>query len=141
MVIFTDGACSGNPGPAGLGVYCPETDYERSEYLGNATNNIAELLAISRAIDLIETRLERSVIFTDSIYAIGVLTKDWRVKANLELVRQITNQLERVARRIECVDYAIDLKHVRGHRGNPGNEKADELATRAVRTQTTEISS
>lgn len=140
MVIFTDGACSGNPGPAGLGVYCPETDYERSEYLGNATNNIAELLAISRAIDLIETRLERSVIFTDSIYAIGVLTKDWRVKANLELVRQITNQLARVAQQIGGT-YAIELKHVRGHCGNVGNEKADELATRAVRTQTTEISS
>ena len=140
MVIFTDGACSGNPGPAGLGVYCPETDYERSEYLGNATNNIAELLAISRAIDLIETRLERSVIFTDSIYSIGVLTKDWRVKVNLELVRQITNQLARVAQQIGGT-YAIELKHVRGHCGNPGNEKADELATRAVRTQTTEISS
>src|SRR5580692_3511199 len=86
---YTDGACSGNPGPAGCGVVLVSPAgkmHEGFEYLGEATNNVAELTAILRAVEWLPPRAHGIVVHTDSQYAIGVLQKGWKAKVNQELV-------------------------------------------------------
>ncbi|MGD0677010.1 MAG: ribonuclease H [Polyangiaceae bacterium] len=128
-VAFTDGACSGNPGPAGCGVVLVAPDgkmLEKSEYLGQATNNVAELTGILRAVEWIPTEAKAIVVRTDSQYAIGVLQKGWKAKANQELVERTKRAVQ--ARRAHLV-------YVPGHQGVALNERADELAREAVQTR------
>jgi ribonuclease HI len=126
IIAYTDGACSGNPGPAGLGVVVVLTTgrVERYEYLGQATNNVAELTAILRALEEID-RGTAAVIHTDSQYAIGVLQKGWKAKANAELIATLREELK--------AHRGIRLQYVKGHAGIPLNERADELARQAIR--------
>jgi ribonuclease HI len=130
-IAYTDGACSGNPGPAGSGVVLVSPDgkmHEGREYLGEATNNVAELTAILRALEWIPREARAILVHTDSQYAIGVLQKGWKAKANGELVARTKRVLqERGAR----------LSYVPGHAGVPLNERADELARQAITTRTT----
>jgi ribonuclease HI len=128
VIAYADGACSGNPGPAGLGVVVidGQTRMEISENLGQATNNIAELTAIERVLDAVPELGRPLVIHTDSAYAIGVLSKGWKAKANVPLIERVR---DRLAKRP-----ATRLVHVRGHSGIELNERADELAREAVRT-------
>jgi len=128
IVAYADGACSGNPGPAGLGVVILEgaTPTEMGGPLGQATNNIAELTAIDRVLDVVSDPGKPLVIYTDSAYAVGVLSKGWKAKANLALIGRVR---DRLAKRP-----ATRLVHVRGHAGIELNERADELAREAVRT-------
>src|SRR5690606_30830355 len=95
IIVYADGACSGNPGPAGLGVVIMDGDERRelSEYLGEGTNNIAELTAIKRAAEALAGRDEPIHMFTDSSYSIGVLTKGWKAKKNPELVASVKRAL------------------------------------------------
>jgi ribonuclease HI len=123
--VYADGACSGNPGPAGLGIVLVAPGgrtLEGYEYLGTATNNIAELTAILRAAELVP-RADAFVLHTDSQYSIGVLTKGWKAKANQELVANVKSALAKRAAR---------LVYVPGHAGVPLNERADALAREAV---------
>jgi ribonuclease HI len=128
VIAYADGACSGNPGPAGLGVVMLDDtqQVEVSEHIGVGTNNIAELSAIGRALDLVPDPHRALVIYTDSGYAIGVLSKGWKAKANTALVAQLRARLAERS--------AVRFVHVRGHAGVPLNERADELAREAVRT-------
>jgi ribonuclease HI len=124
--VYADGACSGNPGPAGLGIVLLAPDGKRLEgyeYLGSATNNIAELTAILRAAEIVPTGAA-AVVHTDSQYSIGVLTKGWKAKANQELIASVKTALS--TRR------GWQLRYVPGHAGVPLNERADELAREAV---------
>jgi len=131
IVIYTDGACSGNPGPAGIGVLVerPDQTIEISEFLGSGTNNIAELSAILRALQtLLPEDRDRAIhLYTDSGWSLGVLVGGWKAKANLELLDQIKLELEKYPR--------IELLKVRGHAGHAGNEEADRLATQATRRE------
>lgn len=125
-IAYTDGACTGNPGPAGCGtiVIAPGGKIRESyAYLGEATNNIAELTAILNALAATPAH-EPLVLHTDSQYAIGVLTKGWKAKANTELIERIRKALDK--RRVRFV-------YVPGHAGVPMNERADELARQAIR--------
>ncbi len=131
IVVYTDGACSGNPGPAGIGVYMqrPETTLELSEYIGSGTNNIAELTAILRALEQI-TEAEQGArihLYTDSGWSLGVLIGGWKAKTNLELIEAIRAQMERLPK--------LELLKIKGHAGHPGNEEADHLATQATRRE------
>jgi ribonuclease HI len=130
-IAYTDGACSGNPGPAGSGVVLVAPGgkmHEGLEYLGQATNNVAELTAILRAIEWIPADASAVVVHTDSQYAIGVLQKGWKAKANVELIARTKRAVqERGAR----------LVYVPGHQGVPLNERADELAREAIATRST----
>lgn len=124
--VYVDGACSGNPGPAGLGIVLVASDgkmLEGYEYLGSATNNVAELTAILRAAELVPFGVP-AVVHTDSQYSIGVLTKGWKAKANQELIASVKSAL--ASRR------GWHLRYVPGHAGVPLNERADELAREAV---------
>lgn len=96
---------------------------EVSEYLGHGTNNIAELTAILRALQMVPA--ERPLLVrTDSQYSIGVLQKGWKAKANVQLVADIKNALaERRSTR---------LLYTPGHAGVELNEAADRLARMAI---------
>jgi ribonuclease HI len=126
LVAYTDGACSGNPGPAGLGAVLLEHGGRRelSEFLGIGTNNVAELTAILRALEAVGRSAEQMVVHTDSQYAIGVLTKGWKAKANVQLIADIKERMRNFPK--------LQLVYVRGHAGVPLNERADELARNAV---------
>lgn len=126
VLAYADGACSGNPGPAGLGVVARFDDRQRelSEYIGEATNNIAELTAILRAVEFAAELGRPLRLYTDSQYSIGVLTKGWKAKANKDLVASVR---EAIATHADT-----QLFHVRGHQGIKLNERADELAVLAV---------
>ena len=137
--VWTDGACSGNPGPMGIGVVvlADGARKELGEYLGVGTNNIAELTAIERGLDLVAelpppaapaggaaARMRRVRIYTDSGYAIGLLGKGWKAKANQELVA-------RLRKRVDAVPNLEWIK-VPGHAGVPENERCDQLARDAI---------
>lgn len=131
IVAFSDGACTGNPGPAGSGAVVKLPDgrtLERSRALGQATNNVGELTAIVLALELLEeagiAADAPTALFTDSQYAIGVLQKGWKPKANLELIDTVRTGLRRRPK--------LELHWVAGHVGIPENERADELARRGV---------
>ncbi len=128
-VAYTDGACSGNPGPAGAGVVLVSPEgkmHEGLEYLGLATNNVAELTAILRAAEWIPAAAVAAVVHTDSQYAIGVLQKGWKAKANRELVAKTKQAVGKCQAR---------LAYVPGHSGVPLNERADALAREAIATR------
>lgn len=124
--VWTDGACTGNPGPAGLGVVIidGETKRELSEYLGDGTNNIAELMAIFRGLEEVTDKQRPVIVYSDSAYSIGLLTQNWKAKANTALVEKLRALTRQFA----------DLKFVKvaGHAGIALNERVDELARGAV---------
>lgn len=129
-VCFTDGACKGNPGPAGAGavVKLPDgTVYERYAALGVATNNVGELSAIGLALDLLdEAHFPEDVqaeICTDSKYTFGLLELGWKAKSNADLVARLRKQL---------ATRKVRLHWVAGHVGIPENERADALANEGV---------
>jgi ribonuclease HI len=131
LEVWTDGACSGNPGPMGIGVVVLDGQARRElgEYLGTGTNNIAELTAIERGLDIAEelaggdpTRPVR--VYSDSAYAIGLLSQGWKAKANQELVARIRRRLAELPK--------VQFVKVAGHAGVPENERCDELATQAI---------
>jgi ribonuclease HI len=130
VIAYADGACSGNPGPAGLGVVLIDGKrrVEISEYLGVGTNNIAELTAVLRALG--EADAHRPLmIYTDSQYTIGVLQKGWKAKANTVLIAELKKALG--------THEAARLAYVPGHAGVILNERADALAREAVTAKKT----
>src|SRR5262245_53980130 len=127
--VWTDGACTGNPGPAGLGVVVIDGDERRElgEYLGEGTNNIAELTAIERGLAMVRDKRRPVVVYSDSAYAIGLLSKNWKAKANVELVARI--------RALAAGFDDLRFVKVPGHAGVPENERCDELARTAILTR------
>jgi ribonuclease HI len=127
ICVFTDGASSGNPGPSGIGVVLRYGGHEKeiSQFIGQATNNIAELKAIDAGLSALKNRHIPVRLFTDSKYAYGLLMLNWKPKKNRQLVESIKKKMA------EFQDLKI-LK-VKGHSGHPENEKADYLATSAIK--------
>ena len=127
VCIYTDGASFGNPGPSGIGIVLSygKHDKEISRYIGIATNNIAELEAIRTGLlELKNTDLPVR-LFTDSSYAHGVLVQGWKARKNQDIIGSIINIISKFN----------DLKifKVKGHSGIKGNERADFLATSAIK--------
>jgi ribonuclease HI len=123
---WTDGACFGNPGPSAAGALLrfKKREKELRLYLGEGTNNTAELEAIRLALLAIKDRTLPVDLHTDSAYALGVLTLGWRPKVNREMVTEIR----------ELVQSFEDLRiiKVKGHAGVEENERVDELAKQAI---------
>ncbi len=125
--IYTDGASSGNPGPAGIGVLFKHGKYKKeiSRYIGETTNNIAELTAIKTALEELK-RVDLPVcIFSDSSYSIGALTENWKLKKNKELILTIQGLMAKFN--------DLTFIKVKGHAGIKENEVADFLATSAIK--------
>lgn len=127
LVMFTDGASSGNPGPSGIGVLMRFRQHEKeiSAYIGKATNNIAELKAILAGLRAVTDKDLPVRVFTDSNYAYGLLVLGWKARTNIGLVEKI---------RLEMTQFAdLEIHKIKGHAGHEGNERADRLATGAVK--------
>lgn len=127
IFIYTDGASSGNPGPSGIGILLRFKDHEKeiSRNIGEATNNIAELEAIKTALLELKHYDYPVRLFTDSSYACGVLTLGWKARKNKGLINSIKKLISKFS--------DLQLIKVRGHDGFDGNEKADFLATSAIK--------
>lgn len=124
--VYTDGACRGNPGAAGLGVVLRFGPHfrEMRQFLGTTTNNVAELMAIKVGLEQIKKPQMPVRIYTDSRYALGVLTGDYKARANRALVREIQAVLEGFP--------DVRFEWVKGHAGTPLNERVDALANLAI---------
>lgn len=130
--IWVDGACSGNqfhgPQPMGGGIVARSDGHERewSLFLGHGTNQLAEILVVSEALLRVRNRPEANVtVYSDSQYAIGLLTLSWKPKANVEAVEQARSLIA------ECRSFR--MVKVAGHSGHDANERADRLAVCAIR--------
>ncbi|THF55895.1 ribonuclease HI [Pseudothauera rhizosphaerae] len=135
--IFTDGACSGNPGPGGWGAILRAGAHEKELWGGepHTTNNRMELLAVIRALNALKRPVDARV-HTDSQYVqkgISEWIHNWKARgwktAAKEPVKNadLWQALDDAARR-----HKVDWIWVRGHAGHPENERADALARRGV---------
>jgi ribonuclease HI len=125
--LWSDGACSGNPGPAGAGTVLLFGDRrkEMSTWLGEGTNNVAELVAVLQGLEALRLPVRRKlVVHTDSKYVIGVVAQGWKARANGELVQQLRERLDGIG--------GVVWHWVRGHEGVELNERCDALARLAI---------
>ncbi|MCB2174788.1 MAG: ribonuclease HI [Actinomycetales bacterium] len=135
--IWTDGACKGNPGPGGWGAWLRTGDHERELFGGErlTTNNKMELTAVIEGLRAL-TRPCSVTIHVDSTYVMngvqrwmpgwkrnGWRTADKKPVKNLDLWQALDAELAR---------HEVRWAWVKGHSGDPGNERADALANRGV---------
>ncbi len=137
VVIYTDGACRGNPGPGGWGALLSLGARVREIAGAEAltTNNRMELMAAIRALEALKRRVPVE-LYTDSQYVLKGITewvggwkaRGWRTADKKPVKNQdLWERLDALA-----AEHAIDWHWVRGHDGNPGNERADALANEAI---------
>jgi ribonuclease HI len=122
--VFTDGSCG--KGMMGIGIYIHYKGkrIRYGKYLGAGTNQQAELHAIKESLlKLKQYRYCKILIYTDSKYCIGMLSKDWKAKANQKLIISIYREM------VKFED--VSFKWVKGHADNYGNKQADLLAVAA----------
>ncbi len=139
ILIFTDGACTGNPGPGGWASIVSLPDGTVHELGGGnpaTTNNRMEMAAAIRALAMLElTEANKIILYTDSTYLIRGITQwiwGWRSRgwksaegkdvANRDLWEELLRQVTRLK------PSTLEWKYVRGHAGYPGNERCDEIA-------------
>jgi ribonuclease HI len=136
--IYTDGACSGNPGPGGWGAVLRYGDRERELHGGSAeltTNNRMELMAAIQALESL-TRPSSVRLHTDSSYVRNGVTSwlaSWKRNGWRTAARQPVKN-EDLWRRLDAAAARHDVHWlwVKGHAGNPGNERADALANKGM---------
>jgi ribonuclease HI len=136
VTIYTDGACTGNPGPGGWGAILRYGDHEKeiSGGTGDTTNNRMELQAALEALRAL-TEPCQVTLFTDSEYLRKGITewlpgwkrRNWRRKggklANVDLWKKLDEEIGR---------HVIDWRWVKGHAGHTLNERVDKLARKAI---------
>ncbi len=135
--IYTDGACRGNPGPGGWGVWLKRGSAEKELFGGEqeTTNNRMELMAAIQALEVLNKPCAIK-LYSDSKYVLQGITewmlnwkkRGWRTAAkkpvkNEDLWRRLDAAMQR---------HEIDWTWVKGHSGNFGNEKADQLANQGI---------
>ena len=135
--VYTDGACKGNPGIGGWGAWLKYGDHARELFGGEAhtTNNRMEMMAVIEALGALKGPC-RVVLYTDSSYvqkgitewisgwkARGWRTADKKPVKNEDLWRLLDTAAAR---------HRVEWRWVKGHAGDPGNERADALANRGV---------
>jgi len=137
VVVYTDGACKGNPGPGGWGALLIFEGREKEIFGGEAqtTNNRMELTAVIRALEALK-RPVAARIYTDSQYVRRGITewlsswkaRDWRTADRKPVKNQdLWQQLEKVS-----ASHRLEWHWVPGHAGVPGNERVDRLANEAI---------
>ena len=135
--IFTDGACSGNPGPGGFGVILKFNGHEKELSGGekSTTNNRMELTAVITGLSALKEPCEVS-LYTDSTYIIDSVTKGWAAKwkANnwVKGDKKPALNADLWERLLELLDvHKVSFVWVKGHAGHPENERCDKLAVSA----------
>lgn len=120
--IYTDGACSPNPGEMGIGIVLRFKHHQKeiSKTIGEGTNQIAEVTAIYEALKQVKDPLMPVIVYSDSMYALKTLSGEWKPKKNIPLINKAKKLLSMFA---NC-----NLVWVKGHNGNKFNERADYLA-------------
>ncbi len=137
VTIYTDGACRGNPGPGGWGALLIFYDTEKEIFGGETetTNNRMELCACIEALDQLSRRC-RVRVFTDSTYVKDGIQSwlrnwkrnNWKTAAKKPVKnRDLWEKLDQLSAR-----HDIEWRWVKGHAGDPGNERADRLANRGI---------
>lgn len=136
VILFTDGACSGNPGPGGWGVLlrCRGREKELSGAEPATTNNRMELLAVIHGLEALK-RPVRVCVCTDSQYVMKGITEwlaAWKRRGWKTADRQPVKNVD-LWLRLEAAlaPHQVEWQWVRGHAGHPENERADRLATAA----------
>lgn len=130
IYLYCDGACKGNPGPGGCGIVLIYNGYRKNfgVYLGdNVTNNIAELEALRHGLSCIKDKSKPVVICSDSSYVIGLLSKGWKAKSNVELVEALREYIKEFPK--------LSFLQVPGHSKVPENEDADKIASFEARNR------
>ena len=138
VVIYSDGACRGNPGPGGWGVVLGFRDAEQTlkGYEPETTNNRMELTAVIEGLRALNRSCDIQ-INTDSKYVMHGITEwlenwkrnGWKTAArkpvkNVDLWRQLDEELQQ--------HHKVEWRWIKGHSGNAGNEHADQLANAAI---------
>ncbi len=137
--IYTDGACKGNPGPGGWGAWLKSGATEKELFGGelNTTNNRMELTAVIEGLGALK-RPCKVVLYLDSQYVRQGITewiKGWKAKGWITSTKQPVKNAELWRRLDDLVangGHQIEWRWVKGHSGDPGNERADMLANRGV---------
>jgi len=136
-MIFTDGACRGNPGPGGWGAVLRYGSTEKTLSGGepDTTNNRMELMAAIMALEAL-TQSCQVVLTTDSRYVMDGITQwmaNWKKRGWKTASKQPVKNAD-LWRRLDaaCSKHTIEWQWVKGHSGHPENEKADALANRGI---------
>jgi ribonuclease HI len=137
VTIYTDGACKGNPGPGGWGAWLAMDGHERELFGGarSTTNNRMELTAVIEALSALKRSCEVD-LHTDSEYVRKGITEwihNWKRRGWTTADRKPVKNVE-LWQRLEALAalHHIHWHWVKGHAGDPGNERADALANRGV---------
>jgi len=137
VTIYTDGACRGNPGPGGWGALLRSGSHEKELWGGDpkTTNNRMELTAVIEALSSLKRRC-RVAIYTDSEYVRQGITSwihNWKKRGWLTADRKPVKNVE-LWQKLEALagSHQVHWHWVKGHAGDPGNERADALANRGV---------
>ena len=137
--IYTDGACKGNPGPGGWGVLLKSGDTVRELFGGEnpTTNNRMEMQAVIEALGALK-RPCAVTLHVDSQYVLKGITEwlpGWKAKGWRTAAKQPVKNVD-LWQKLDALvaggGHKIEWRWVRGHNGDPGNERADELANRGV---------
>lgn len=135
--LYTDGACSGNPGPGGYGLVLKYNGHEKEIFCGYrlTTNNRMEIMAVIRGLSMLKETCNVN-IYSDSKYVIDAITQGWVYKweancwmrnkkdkaINVDLWEQLLVLLD---------EHNVEFHWVKGHAGHPENERCDKLAVEA----------
>ncbi len=139
VVIYTDGACKGNPGPGGWGAFLRSDGHEKELWGGerNTTNNRMELMAVIEALSALKRPCTVD-LYVDSEYVRKGITEwihGWKKKGWVTAAKQPVKNAE-LWRQLDALvhdgTHKIAWHWVKGHSGDPGNERADALANRGV---------
>lgn len=135
--IYTDGACSGNPGPGGWGVLLRYGAHEKEMCGGeeDTTNNRMEMMAVIKALEALSKR-SNIKLYTDSKYVLQGVTEwmdGWKAK-NWKTASKKPVKNKDLWQEIDALvqQHDIEFIWVKGHAGHPDNEKADELARAGI---------
>ncbi len=140
VVIYTDGACKGNPGPGGWGVLLRSADGSEKELCGGelvTTNNRMEMMAVIQAL-LALKRPCTVTLHLDSQYVLKGITEwlpGWKAKGWKTAAKQPVKNVDlwqQLDQLVSAKVHTIDWRWVKGHAGDPGNERADALANQGV---------
>ena len=140
--LYSDGACSGNPGPGGYGVILKYNEHEKEFSAGYklTTNNRMELMAIIVGLESLKEKCKVDV-FSDTKYIVDAVNQGWALKweANnwKRNKKEMAKNIDLWVRLLDLLEkHDVTMNWVKGHAGHPENERCDELAVAASASPT-----